>query len=115
MTGAAMEQINQGDPFVWLARPNALPQGIAIDGTWSCKAGVYGPDGTVEVAAAPVTDKVTHTDGEEYYLVVVTGVQTAALSVGKHILAVDIQNPTVSPPYGDETQVTFDVMKQLIV
>lgn len=109
------ETVRQGDPLHWLARPDAIPTGVAIDGAWECKAGVFQTNGTELVAPFTVTDKVTHADGEEYFLVTITAAQTAALAIGTYLLVIQIENSIVSPVFGNETPVTFQVLKQLIV
>ncbi len=105
----------QGDVFIFLVRPNALASGVSIDGSWSCRAGVYKLEsGVEEVAPFVVSQKVTHEDGEEYFLVVISPAQTAALAVDKYNLAIEVRNPSTFPVYEKESVVPFILAPQLM-
>ena len=103
--------IRQGESLVWLARPNTLATAEAIDGNWTCHAGLYDSAGAEAVAAFQVSDKHT-LSGDEYFLVALTPAQTAPLAVGDYVLAIDVRNSTVTPQYAQETPVEVQIVAQ---
>lgn len=104
----------QGDSLIYLARPNTLADSVGIDSNWTCQVGIYTMQGVEVLASAPVTEKYTHTDGNEYFLVVITPTQTAAISRGTYYLAVEIDNSTISPIYSQESHLLFQILPQFI-
>jgi hypothetical protein len=106
--------IKQSDSLVFLSRPSTIEGGAGVGGDWECRAGVYDMAGVEQVPVFDVTAKYIHSDGEEYFAVVVAPAMTAPLLAGSYQLAIEIKNESVEPAFEQETHIPFDVVAQLI-
>lgn len=105
--------IKQGDTLPYLVRPNVLSAGTPIDGNWSCRMAVYGPDGSELVAPTLVTAKQDY-EGSEHFIVSITKAQSATFPAGICRLVIDVANDGITPPYSDESTVEVLVQAQRI-
>jgi hypothetical protein len=105
--------ILQGDTLIWYARPDALAADAPLDPSWGCRAGLYLCDRSEVVPVFTVTETAI-LDGAEYFSVQLTSAQTAALTPGKYLLSIFIENDAVSPPYADQSHIEVRVSDTLV-
>lgn len=105
--------IKRGDTLPYLVRPNTLAAGAPLDGAWSCRMAVYGPDGSELVAPTVVGETQTY-DGSQYWVVIVTRAQSVSFPLGVCRLVIDVRNDALTPPYSQETPVEVVVQSQYI-
>lgn len=103
----------RGNTIVWLARPNTLPAADPLGGNWQCRAGIFAQDGSAVVATKDITATHTHSDAT-YFLVVFDETETTGLEPGDYVIAIDIANDQVSPPYSQETPIALKIDAELI-
>lgn len=78
-----------------------------LDGNWTCKILIVGSG----IAQRDITEKTEDNLG---FKIQVLPTESAQLAIGKHTLAVEIANPTLTTPFVHEFEVSFTIRKQYI-